>query len=306
MHNDKTMRHFAYILTLLTTVLLAGCSIDEQQDGESAQELSLDISVAPWQNENLPMTRATATEEVLMASNDGFGLYCAGFHLANNTKVTWDAVNRRWYYGTPVLWKHNMDTKVNFHAYAPYDADGTFADASSFTMTSEGLTFNTTIDKNSTDLLCGRAINAQRTATNKGKITITFQHVLAKLSFGTITNNYGRTVTLQSIEVGGTFYTKRTWAMATGEWSDTGAESSEQSKTFSSLNQNIAEGATADISSTATDIMQMPGPTANITFTFSTTDFGTETATFQVLLEEGKNKILNLTITNNFEVVITD
>ena len=106
--------------------------------------------------------------------------------------------------------------------------------------------------------------------------------------------------------MGGTFYTKRTWAMATGEWSDTGAESSEQSKTFSSLNQDVAEGATTDISSTATDIMQIPGPTANVTFTFSTTDFGTETAKFPVLLEEGKNKILNLTITNNFEVVITD
>ena len=131
--------------------------------------------------------------------------------------------------------------------------------------------------------------------------------MLAKLSFGTITNHYGRPITLDEIEVTGTLYTCRKLEMATGVWSDDGATTDSPTKTYSSLNQNVAAGETTDFTTSAEPLLLIPDKTVNVTFTISTTDFGTESFTFSnIPLTQGVNKTLNLTINNNFEVVITD
>ena len=165
--------------------------------------------------------------------------------------------------------------------------------------------FTTTIG-NTTDLLCAGKTNAKQT-DDQGTVTLKFQHVLAKLSFGTITNHYGRPITLESISVTGTLYTSRELTMATGEWSkEGGTTESTQTYTFSPT-QPVAAGETTDFTTSDTPLLLIPGPSVSITFTISTTDFGTESFTFSnIPLTQGVNKTLNLTINNNFEVVITD
>lgn len=298
------MKPINYILTplLLTALLTVGCSDDEQTTDNTTAALQLNLSEEPWEGETLQLTRATATEEGLKTSTTGFGLYCSEFKMAVNTQVTWDATHQRWDYGNLLLWPHKMSTTVNMYAYAPYDGDGTYADGSS----SGVLTFNTTID-NTTDLLCAGVEGAQRTTENKGTIALNFQHVLAKLSFGTITNHYGRPITLDNISVTGTLYTRRKLEMATGVWRDEDATPASLTKKYTPLNQNVAAGETTDFTTSDTPLLLIPGPTVNVTFTISTTDFGTESFTFSnIPLEKGVNKTLNLTINNNFEVVITD
>ena len=226
--------------------------------------------------------------------------------MADNTQVKWDATHQRWNYGNLLLWPHKMSTTVNMYAYAPYDEDRNYGNGIKISVSSGVLTFTTTID-NTTDLLCAGVKGAQRTTENKGTIALNFQHVLAKLSFGTITNHYGRPITLDEIEVTGTLYTCRKLEMATGVWSDDGATTDSPTKTYSSLNQNVAAGETTDFTTMATPLLLIPGPSVSITFTISTTDFGTESFTFSnIPLTQGVNKTLNLTINNNFEVVITD
>ena len=300
------MKPINYILTplLLTALLTVGCSDDEQTTDNTTAALQLNLSEEPWQGETLQLTRATATEEALKASTAGFGLYCSEFKMAG-THVTWDATHQRWDYGNLLLWPHNRETIVNMYAYAPYDGDGTYADGSLFTVSDGTLMFTTTIG-NTTDLLCAGKTNAKQT-DDQGTVTLKFQHVLAKLSFGTITNHYGRPITLDKIEVTGTLYTSRKLTMATGVWSDEGAKTASSPKTYSSLNQNVAAGETTDFTTSAEPLLLIPGPTVNVTFTISTTDFDTESFTFSnIPLEKGVNKTLNLTINNNFEVVITD
>ena len=301
------MKPINYILTplLLTALLTVGCSDDEQTADNTTAALQLNLSEEPWQGETLQLTRATATEEALKASTEGFGLYCSEFKMAGNTRVTWDATHQRWDYGNLLLWPHNKETTVNMYAYAPYDGDGTYADGSSFTVSDGTLMFTTTIG-NTTDLLCAGKTNAKQT-DDQGTVTLKFQHVLAKLSFGTITNHYGRPITLESISVTGTLYTSRELTMATGEWSkEGGTTESTQTYTFSPT-QPVAAGETTDFTTSDTPLLLIPGPSVSITFTISTTDFGTESFTFSnIPLEKGVNKTLNLTINNNFEVVITD
>lgn len=300
------MKPINYILTplLLTALLTVGCSDDEQTADNTTAALQLNLSEEPWQGETLQLTRATATEEALKASTEGFGLYCSEFKMADK-QVTWDATHQRWDYGNLLLWKHNRGTTVNMYAYAPYDGDGTYADGSLFTVSDGTLMFTTTIG-NTTDLLCAGKTNAKQT-DDQGTVTLNFQHVLAKLSFGTITNHYGRPITLESISVTGTLYTSRKLTMATGVWSDEGGTTDSPTKTYSSLNQNVATGETTDFTTMATPLLLIPDKTVNVTFTISTTDFGTESFTFSnIPLTQGVNKTLNLTINNNFEVVITD
>ena len=301
------MKPINYILTplLLTALLTVGCSDDEQTADNTTAALQLNLNEEPWQGETLQLTRATATEEALKASTTGFGLYCSEFKMAGNTHVTWDATYQRWNYGNLLLWKHNRGTTVNMYAYAPYDGDGTYADGSSFTVSDGTLMFTTTIG-NTTDLLCAGKTNAKQT-DDQGTVTLKFQHVLAKLSFGTITNHYGRPITLESISVTGTLYTSRKLTMATGVWSDEGATTKFSDKPYSSLNQNVAAGETTDFTTSATPLLLIPDKTVNVTFTISTTDFGKESFTFSnIPLRQGVNKTLNLTTNNNFEVVITD
>ena len=295
------MKPINYILTplLLTALLTVGCSDDEQTADNTTAALQLNLSEEPWQGETLQLTRATVTEEALKTSTAGFGLYCSGFKMADK-QVTWDATHQRWNYGNLLLWPHNRETTVNMYAYAPYDGDGTYA------VSSGVLTFTTTIN-NTTDLLCAGVESAQRTTENKGTIALNFQHVLAKLSFGTITNHYGRPITLDEIEVTGTLYTCRKLEMATGVWRDEDATPASLTKKYTPLNQNVAAGETTDFTTMAKPLLLIPGPSVSITFTISTTDFGTESFTFSnIPLEKGVNKTLNLTINNNFEVVITD
>jgi hypothetical protein len=69
-----------------------------------------------------------------------------------------------------------------------------------------------------------------------------------------------------------------------------------------SLGLTVADGEAKNIG-TISD-MQIPCDAVAVVLNFTCDDFGTETVTFNTTLEQGKNKTLNITITNNFEVVI--
>lgn len=296
------------LLTLLSLLSLVSCT-DEQNTSSSSSNHPLTFAVTEqgWRSNYVQLTRST-TLDALQASDAGFGIYFTlGDLTLANQHVTWDDTQSKWNYGNTIIWPIEQKIPANFtvYAYAPYDADGTYADGSTVAFDNENnqLTF-TPANDNQTDLLWA---NSSR---DNDVMSLHFQHPLAKISFGTITNNYGRDITLKSIEVSGVFYTKGRLSLTNGTWGQAWENlESDGTKTITrpDINLNVADGATEVI--TTNPILQIPtpdaasGPDATIIFTFNTTDFGDETATFTIPLERGKDKELNLTITNNFEVV---
>lgn len=154
--------------------------------------------------------------------------------------------------------------------------------------------------------------------TSSDAVTLTFRHALARLSFGSITNNLGRTITLTGIEVKDTpaqrLYSSGDLSLTNGTWSGLTAYGSEQTISMTDFDPENAGDQTLPVANEATssivvaDILQIPGPIVTVTFTVTYTaeDNSTKTVTVSddVTLEQGKNKTVNLTVGLNHEVVI--
>ena len=277
------------VLLLLAVVLFACCADDEQSDADTQPFLAFDVTEQPWEEESLLLTRATTdTERGLKDSSIGFELFCLDLNISNQ-QVKWRSESGLWDVEQKVLWLKKT-ASVDVYAYAPWESATALSD--------KKISFSCPSD-NETDLLWASHENVSR---NDGTANLTFRHALAKLSFGTITNNYGRDLTLTDISLTG-FYPSGTLSLVDGEWTLGTEELQDISRTPTSPGLMVANGETRALG--AASILQIPA-SVTITFKFTTTDFGTETATFNVSLAKGENKNLNLTITNNFEVVITN
>lgn len=281
-------KHIRMFLTVVSMLLLTGCSDEDVTTSSEGVRVRIAVNEEPWEAEKVMLTRAGETMTSLKST--GFGLFSTSLGF-NNQEVTWSSGYLEWDFGSKVLWPDNTVPAIgslDLRAYAPYNYTG-----SAITMTDNKITFAPAVD-NTTDLLW-----AERAVSDNGTVTLNFQHALARLSFGTITNNYGRDITLTGITASGSLYTTGDLSLTDGTWT---ASTTETRNYASSPSLAVSSGST--VSLTMTDILQIPGPTVNVTFTFTSTDFGTQTVTTSLILEQSQHKTLNLTLGLNHEVVV--
>lgn len=305
------------VALMVLSLVLAGCSDTGDDGGGSGSDmvaLTINVDENGWQGKTVNVTtRSGETIDGLKAAHangGGFGIF--GISLLYNTQrlVLWNSSTGQWDAGERIYWKRTSDENDNFdvYAYAPYDSAATFPT----TNASSGILPFTASDKDGTDTDLLYA-HSQVSRTN-GLATLTFRHAMAKLSFGTITNNSNDAIELQSLTLTGDLYSGGKLNTNNGMWSGLTnydpASNDPASKTFTRSDFDsstsgdqgltIAGGkvATLDID----PFILIPGPTVTITLTFT----GGDTFSFTTTLEQGKDKTYNITVNKNFEVVIAE
>ena len=314
-----------YALTLilgLTTVKFKIDGIDDWEvpitvDGvvrdpaEVTRELNINVAVSDFAGDGLGSTTGTTmaalkTVHDPLVDGDGFGLYCGKLSISN-MQVTWDEAKGRWNYGSYPYYLPATFAYSDVYAYAPYATSPTVSD---------GLyTFTVADDlSNTTDLLWA---NRGLTGTT---VDLDFHHALGKLSFGTMTNNYRRNVTLTGITVseksitgGERLYKSGQLNLGTGEWTSqseyTGDKKSATLSDFDLTTDGTQSLVLADGGKGSIDVgsyMLIPGRPVVVTFTFTTADYGTETITKEITLEAGQNKVVSLELIENHGVVMEE
>ena len=250
--------------------------------------------------------------EVSRAKDEGFDVVGAdllGPTATTKRYVLWNSATGRWEPGETIYWKRTTTSSTfNVFAYAPHISQST---PYAINTTTGVLTFpRTAASDGYVDLLYAGA-TVDRT---DGLASFTFRHALAKMSFGTITNNTGAEVTLTGISVaprsGSNFNTQADLNLATGAWS---ALSPTPSTSTTAITRNpasslvIADKAIVSIDQApvllipnAPEDSATPG-VVNVTVTLT---FNTGTFSFDARLEQGKDKTYNITVEKNFEVII--
>ena len=308
------MKRYISVWAVAVLLLTVGCSREEDSlsdagiaPGQELTGLSFDVSEEPWNEERVRLTRGATLDDLRAATEHaGFGLYLtSGLINLENKQFTWDSENLRWHYGTwnsgeskwnyetqQLLWPKAAPTVL--YAYAPY-----MSLPSANTSYSDGvLTFTPTL-ANTTDLLWG-----EKAPVTDGTVRLTFRHALAKISFGTLTNRSGQTVTLTDITLTGQFYKSGNLSLENGTWSD----EAKYDPVSQTIDRSPASSLEVDNDATesigVSEVLQIPGPEITVTFTF---DIGnvTHTASATTTLTQGKHTTYYLTIQNNFEVIIT-
>ena len=256
---------------------------------------------------------------VSKAEDDGFGLYCSELGVSN-TQVTWDNVNGRWAIGGSynTYWRRNQSGTLNIYAYAPFKVDNSPSNPT-YTVTGGVLTFeaerypmpayNTYLSGSNVDLLYASSKGYARNSSEPA--ILTFRHALAKITFGTITNDTGGPLSLNGFTIRGTMYNSANLNLETGVWSG--------------HVENTPGVLNAPPPFIVIPIPPLPDkgtilpPMPNRELTFIPGDDGTlpltveinssivsEKFSFNVILEQGKNKTYNITIGKNYEVVIQE
>ena len=247
------------------------------------------------------------------ATDEGFGIYCSEPELAiniNNTQVKWDDTDGRWSMGHNTYWPQGQNSTLSIYAYAPYKA--------SPTVTSGVLTFTAQVYGGTTehkDKLSGSNVDllyAGKTdyASNSGKpVELNFKHALAKLTFGTITNNTGVALSLNGFTITGVMNKSADLNLATGEWSNHVKTSGDYTITapppFVSISiPPIANKETIFPPMPNREMLFIPDTNGKIKLNIKINSTTGEDFNFDVELVQGTNKTLNITVEKNFEVVI--
>lgn len=245
----------------------------------------------------------------------------------SNTQVTWDETHGKWNIGEHnynSYWKSNETGTINVYAYAPYKPGGYTVSADhKLTFVAQKHSYPGHTDKLSggnVDLLQASA-SISRSSNNPAQLK--FTHKLAKLTFGTITNNTGETVQLRGFTVRGTINSEAKLNLTNGTWSNHSSSSTEIKfpPPFVNVyydNESYAAGAApktliAPLLDKETvlpnmamgrSLLLIPNANGKITVDVEVDNSTGEKFSFPIELEEGKEKIVNITIGRNFEVVI--
>ena len=253
--------------------------------------------------------------EVSRAKDEGFDVVGAdllGPTSGTKRYVLWNSTTGQWEPGETIYWKRTTTSSTfNVFAYAPHisqitpytidTSDGVLT----FPRTEDVATFATTA--NYVDLLYAGATVDKR----DGLASFTFRHALAKMSFGTITNNTGAEVTLTGISIaprsGSSFNTQAKLNLTTGAWGTATSTLATPITRDPASSLVIADKAIVSIDQAP--VLLIPNaPVApatlgaidvTVTLTFDTGNFS-----FDATLEQGKDKTYNITVQKNFEVVI--
>ena len=255
--------------------------------------------------------------EVSRAKDEGFdvvGAALLGPTAGTKRYVLWNSTTGQWEPGETIYWKRTTTSETfSVFAYAPHISQSTpytintTTGVLTFPRTEDVATFATTA--NYVDLLYAGATVDKR----DGLASFTFRHALAKMSFGTITNNTGAEVTLTDISIaprsGSSFNTQANLNLTTGAWAALGTPSTSTTAIARNPASSLVIADKAIVSINQDPVLLIPNaPEApatlgvvnvTVTLTFDTGNFS-----FDATLEQGKNKTYNITVEKNFEVVI--
>ena len=253
---------------------------------------------------------------VSKAEDEGFGIYCPELNL-ENTQVTWDNINSRWKIGSTynTYWRRNQSGTLNIYAYAPYKA------APSYGVTADGKlsyvaglhnhpSYNTLLSGGNVDLLYASKTGYARNSSDAA--VLEFKHALAKMTFGTITNNTGGTLSISGFTIRGRdkMYQSATLNLVTGVWSnhvDYDAGYIDTPPPFASIViPPLDDKETIIPTMPSRELSFIPGPDGTLPLTIEVNTSSNETFSFNITLKQGKNYTYNITIGKNFEVVITN
>lgn len=325
------LRDMVAVAGLAVALVLTGCSADEEGERTATAgnevELRIGVGETSWQGETFNVTRSGETLEGLKAvadpenPADGEGFSLHGTQLLGPTgkrQVIWNASAGQWNAGERIYWKRTSDEDDVFpvYAYAPYEANPTNITVNG----SYGVLTFTSADYASggsnPDLLYAGA-SVKR---SDGLAQLTFNHALAKMTLGVITNNSGAAMNLTQVSVRGNLYAQGDLNLSDGTWSTfkyfSGISESPytETETLKELtididsnkgeagNQPLAIADNASVSVDVGSLLLIPGPEVTVSLTFE----GGASFSFTTKLEQGKAKTFNMTVSKNFEVEIAD
>lgn len=261
-----------------------------------------------------------------VAETEGFGLYCSELNYTN-THVKWNSERGIWIIGNNdynEYWPIRDERTLDVYAYAPYKSPAYTVAGGVLTFVAETYSSGDLSGSN-VDLLYASKVDYKRSSDNP--VALEFKHALAKLTFGTITNNTGETLYLNGFTVRGTLHKQGDLNLSTDAWTpDAGSDGeikfppdfiqivSDPAKMAGDPDVGyIAKVLIPPLADKQTTIPTMPSrellviPDANGKITLNikvNSSKETEQFSFPVILEKGKNKTYNITVQKNFEVVI--
>lgn len=310
------LRDMVAVAGLAVVLVLTGCSADEEGERTAAAgdevELRIGVGETSWLGETFNVTRSGETLEGLKAvanpaspaDGEGFSLHGSGLlgSDAVRRQVTWNASTGQWNSGERIYWKRTTGSETfNVFAYAPYKT-------STYPVSGGVLTFTSADGGSNPDLLYAGATVKR----SDGLASLTFNHALAKMTLGTITNNSGAAMNLTQVSVSGELYQTGKLNLKTGAWSEQTYFETPPTRKELTIDIDSDEGesgnqplAIADGASVTLDIgslLLIPGPTVTASLSFE----GGASFSFTTTLEKGKAKTFNMTVGKNFEVEIVD
>lgn len=228
-------------------------------------------------------------------------------YVIRNVSPKTDAANPHTitcYGGGPGIFYVSVD--IDFTAYSPYVAEGTFADGSTtYGVTdrdANSLTFMPHSD-NRIDLLY-----AEDYTDNDGTVHLNFKHALGKLSIGTVTNDYGEPISLKQITLKGTKITKGTMSLHTGEWTVTETNSTDIVYEEEPLRLLFGSLSIPDKGSLVfpsyVNYQQIPGSTITFEYLFENSAGKQLKVTKALPIVQGVNTYINIRVDQNHAVVL--
>lgn len=195
---------------------------------------------------------------------------------------------------------------IDFTAYSPYVAEGTFANGSTtYGVTARdanSLTFAPHTD-NRIDLLY-----AEDFTDNDGTVHLNFKHALGKLSIGTITNDYGEPISLKQITLKGTKITKGTMSLHTGEWTIVTTNGDDIVYNETALLSLFGSLSIPDKGSLVfpsyVNYQQIPGSTITFEYLFENSAGKQLKVTKDLPIVQGVNTYINIRVDQNHAVVL--
>ena len=306
----------------MAVLLLAACSEDgsfaELSGDNATQRLTFDVRETDWKGETVSVTTRSGETLDGLRDDTGFGFYCKGLNYSN-TKVTWDGVTSSWKIGDGynTYWERSRTGKLNVYAYAPYLALPELTEVDNaeggkdtlLTFTAQKYTipaYNTMLSGSNVDLLWAKA---EYDLSNSDPAVLTFQHMLAKLTFGTITNNTGGTLSLNGFTVRGNLNTEAKLNLKTGKWTghvvSSGATISSPPPFIQIVIPPLPNKQTILPTMPNRSMLLIPNANGEIEVTIEVnSDIANEKFSFPVTLKQGEDKTINITIGESFEVVI--
>lgn len=315
------LRDMVAVAGLAVVLVLTGCSADEEGERTAAAgdevELRIGVGETSWLGETFNVTRSGETLEGLKAvanpaspaDGEGFSLHgTALLGPAGKRQVIWNASAGQWNAGERIYWKRTTGSETfKVFAYAPYEETPTNITVDGFYGVLTFTSVDYALGRSNPDLLYAGA-SVKR---SDGLASLTFNHALAKMTLGTITNNSGAAMHLTQVSVSGELYETGKLNLKTGAWSGQTyfvTPPAKKELTIDIDSDDKTDGkqplAIADNASVSVDVgslLLIPGPTVTASLTFK----GGDSFSFTTTLEKGKAKTFNMTVGKNFEVEIT-
>ena len=257
-------------------LVLTACSDDDHSANGGAQAVTFVVNEEPWQDEGVMMTRSTYSD----LQGTGFNLYSSELSL-DGVSTTWDTTNKRWRYEGQRLWPQGVTT-ASFYAL-------TNAGSASLDVSTEIITISA-FYASPPDLLYASHKNVAR----GNNVELTFHHIFAKVTMGTVTIDPNSLITsVSNVTFGATLDNQGTFSL----------KDDATYATFTSQSGDVAVSGQT-FYPTGTSLLVIPDENVTITLTLTCDPARTLTVSKTLTLDSGKNYILNVHIGPNHEVVI--